>query len=51
MTTHAPLTEAYLERMKRRDDPNHHSVCEHNWYADDSKDASRPRWPSAAIPE
>ena len=29
--THAPITEAYLERMARRDDPADHSVCEHNW--------------------
>ena len=28
--TSAPLTEAYIERMKRRDDPNDPSVCEHN---------------------
>jgi hypothetical protein len=25
-----PETDAYLARMARRDDPNDHTVCEHN---------------------
>ena len=28
--TESPVTDAYLERAARRDDPNDKSVCEHN---------------------
>ena len=28
--TKTPFTDAYVERMKRRDDPNDYGVCEHN---------------------